>query len=324
MRFLFGVSVLFCLAGVWGFYKGNCLINAKMGRADTFVNLTADSYLQLTSYVYAQIFLSVFMIFAVKSLLDTEKEYSAVMYMERTVKEDKGLGKRTKLSILLILFGIPAVIAFGVLFLNDRSSVFIGMCIVILAMLPFAMVFEDRKPQARELLLIAVMAALEVVGRMAFFMLPQFKPVAALVIITGVSLGAEAGFLTGAVGSFVSNFFFGQGPWTPWQMFAFGIIGFLAGILFRGKSEETKANRILLSIYGGFAVFIIYGFVVDCSSAINFSSGFSLKNLWVVILSGLPFNFAHGVSTVIFLYILAKPMCRKLSRIKRKYGIMEQ
>ena len=86
------------------------------------------------------------------------------------------------------------------------------------------MIFEDRKPQAREVLLIAVMAAIAVVGRMAFFMLPQFKPVTAIVIITGISLGAEAGFLTGAVAGFVSNFFFGQGPWTPWQMFAFGII----------------------------------------------------------------------------------------------------
>ena len=101
------------------------------------------------------------------------------------------------------------------------------------------------------MLLIAVMAAIAVVGRMAFFMLPQFKPVTAIVIITGISLGAEAGFLTGAVAGFVSNFFFGQGPWTPWQMFAFGIIGFLAGLLFRGKREKYKKSKLILCLYGG-------------------------------------------------------------------------
>ena len=92
-------------------------------------------------------------------------------------------------------------------------------------MLPFFLVFENRRPQAREVVVIAVMAALAVAGRAAFFMLPQFKPTAAIVIIAGVGLGAEAGFLTGALAGFVSNFFFGQGPWTPWQMFAFGIPG---------------------------------------------------------------------------------------------------
>ena len=83
-------------------------------------------------------------------------------------------------------------------------------------MLPFFMVFEDRRPQAREVVIIAAMAGLGVAGRVAFFMVPQFKPAAAVVIISGVCLGGEAGFLTGALVGFVSNFFFGQGPWTPW------------------------------------------------------------------------------------------------------------
>ena len=135
----------------------------------------------------------------------------------------------------LILTAIPAVIFFGIFFLNDRSDYFIFLCIIILSMLPFFLVFENRRPQAREVVVIAVMAALAVAGRAAFFMLPQFKPTAAIVIIAGVGLGAEAGFLTGALAGFVSNFFFGQGPWTPWQMFAFGIVGFLGGLIFRRK-----------------------------------------------------------------------------------------
>ena len=108
-------------------------------------------------------------------------------------------------------------------------------------MIPFFMVFESRKPKARELIIISVLCAIAVSGRTAFFMTPQFKPVVAIVIISGVCFGGEAGFLVGAMTGFVSNFFFGQGPWTPWQMFCFGIIGFLAGILY--KKGILKNNK---------------------------------------------------------------------------------
>lgn len=140
-------------------------------------------------------------------------------------------------------------------------------------MIPFAMVFENRKPQARELIVIAVLAAIAVAGRAAFFMLPQFKPVVAIVIIAGVSLGAEAGFLVGAVAGFVSNFFFGQGPWTPWQMFCFGIIGFLAGIFF--KKGLLKKNKLSLCIFGGLATFFVYGGIINIGSLMMFTSEFS-------------------------------------------------
>ncbi|WP_373215743.1 ECF transporter S component [Ruminococcus sp. 5_1_39BFAA] len=326
LKIIFGLSILFCAAACFGGFWGNSLINGKMGREENFFNYTVNSFLQLTSYVYAAMFLSILMIFSVNMLLDTEKEDMPAVYMDRTVKEDRKIGKRTKVSVLIILVGIPLVIFFGIFFLNDRSSVFIGMCINILAMLPFLMVFEDRNPQAREILLIAVMAAIAVVGRVAFFMLPQFKPVSAIVIITGVSLGPEAGFLTGTMAGFVSNFFFGQGPWTAWQMFSFGITGFLAGVLFRRRKKDSwdGHRRFWLCAYGGAATFGIYGLIVDCASMLNFTGGFSWASFLAILASGLPFNLVHGLSTVIFLYFLADPMCRKLERIKKKYGILER
>ena len=100
-------------------------------------------------------------------------------------------------------------------------------------MLPFLLVFEGRRPKARELVTIAVLCAIGIAGRGLFFMLPQFKPVLALTIIAGVAFGGEVGFLVGAMTMLTSNMIFGQGPWTPWQMFAMGIIGFLAGVLFK-------------------------------------------------------------------------------------------
>lgn len=303
-------------------WQGNLFLNERMGRDSHFINLTIHSYLQLTAFPYAQWILAVVMLVVAGKLLDTQFEYQAAMYMERSVREDKTIGKRTKISILLILFAIPFLIFFGIFFLNDRSESFIALCIIGLAMIPFCMVFEDRRPQAREILLIAVMAAIAVVGRMAFFMLPQFKPVTAIVIITGISLGAEAGFLTGAITGFVSNFFFGQGPWTPWQMFAFGIIGFLAGLLFRGKREKYKKNKLILCLYGGIATLVIYGFLMDTSSVSMFGTGFSWETLMAMYVSGLPFNIVHGISTMVFLFFLAGPMDRKLERIKKKYGIL--
>ena len=323
VRFVFLLSTALPISAFVLSLQGNQMINERAGRVNDFLTLTVHSYLQLSSYAYAQLILGVLMFFVAGKLLNTQFEYAATMYMERSKKVDNRIGRRTKVSIFLILIAIPAMIFFGIFFLNNRSDSFIALCIIGLAMIPFAMVFEDRKPQAREILLIAVMATIAVVGRMAFFMIPQFKPVTAIVIITGIGLGPEAGFLTGAVAGFVSNFFFGQGPWTPWQMFSFGIIGFLAGLIFRGKRQKYRDNRLLLCLYGGIATLVIYGLLMDTSSVTTFGGELNWESFKAMYISGFPFNVIHGISTMVFLFFLAKPMNRKLDRIKKKYGILE-
>lgn len=322
----FSLHLLLAVSQTVLLMMGNVWLNDRMGRPNSFINLSLHSYMQLTSWVYAQILVCVGILALTGRFLSIREE-APPLYVERTSREDRRVGRRTWTAIVLILVAIPLVILFGIYFLNDRSSVFIGLCIICLAMLPFAMVFEDRKPQARELLLIAVMSGIAVAGRMAFFMVPQFKPVTAVVIIAGIGLGAEAGFLTGAISGFVSNFFFGQGPWTPWQMFAYGIIGFLAGLLFHRSRRLAKAPDwawvLIECVYGGLATLVIYGLIMDASGVLNFSSGFTWEMLLAKIISGLPFNFIHAVSTVVFLWLLARPMEKKLDRIKKKYGILE-
>ena len=234
---------------------------------------------------------------------------------------DKRLSRRTLLAAILILLIIPGTILFGVFFLNDRKYYFISLLIVIYTMLPFVMVFENRKPQARELIVVAVLAAIAVAGRAAFFMLPQFKPVVAVVIIAGVCFGAESGFLVGAVTGFVSNFFFGQGPWTPWQMYCFGIIGFLAGILF--KKGLLKKTKLPLCVFGGLATFLVYGGIINIGSLLIFTSQFSWKALLATYISGFWFDMVHAIATVFFLNIISRPMIEKLERIKIKYGLIE-
>ena len=329
VRFSFVWSGGMALAAVGCIAAANIFINNRMGRANSFINMTIHSYIQLTAWQYAQMILSVLMVLGAGKLLDTQAEYESQKYMERRIKVDRKIGKRTWTAMALILVAIPFVIFFGIFFLNDRSEIFIALCIIGLAMIPFFMVFEERKPQAREILLIAVMAAIAVVGRMAFFMIPQFKPMAAVVILAGVGLGAEAGFLTGAMAGFVSNFFFGQGPWTPWQMFSFGIIGFLAGILFRdpkkrsGSRKKEWKHKILLCVYGGLSVLIIYGLLMDTASVTMVGQDLSWQAFAASYATGFPFNVIHAVSTVIFLFFMAVPMERKLDRIRKKYGILE-
>lgn len=231
------------------------------------------------------------------------------------------LKKRTWAAVIGILL-IPAIIAFGVIVLEDRSYYFVSLLILAVTMLPFLLLFEHRKPMARELVLLATLSALAVAGRAAFFMLPQFKPVVAIVILTAVTLGPEAGFLVGAVSGFVSNFFFGQGPWTPWQMFSFGIVGFLAGILaVRGILPK---KRWALCLYGGIATVVIYGGIMNFSSAILFGGKLTVKSLLAIYASGVPFDLIHGASTVIFLFFLANPMMEKIGRVQKKYGLLEE
>ncbi len=232
------------------------------------------------------------------------------------------LSKRTLFAVFLILLLIPLTIFAGVRFLDDRKYYFVSLLIILETMIPFLMVFEARKPKARELIIISVLCALGVAGRAAFFMLPQFKPVVALVIISGVCFGGEAGFLVGAVTGFVSNFFFGQGPWTPWQMFSFGIIGLIGGVLFtKGFLRKTKSS---LCIFGFVATLIIYGGIMNPSSVIMAQTKLTWEMVLASYAAGLPLDVIHAASTVIFMWFIAEPMIDKLERIKIKYGLIEK
>ncbi|MCL1896938.1 MAG: ECF transporter S component, partial [Clostridiales bacterium] len=231
------------------------------------------------------------------------------------------LTRRTVVAAAMILLAIPLTIYVGAFFFGDRKYYFVSLLIVLETMLPFALVFESRKPQARELVVISVLCAIAVAGRAAFFMLPQFKPVVALVIIAGVAFGGESGFLVGAMTGFVSNFFFGQGPWTPYQMFAFGVIGFLAGVFFsKGLLRRTPAS---LAVFGAFAAVLVYGGIMNPATVMIYQSHPTLALLLASYLQGIPFDLVHAAATVTFLAIIARPMLEKLDRIKLKYGLVE-
>ncbi len=223
--------------------------------------------------------------------LETKNEQSeSKPNTAKRYKTEKAELRRRIVSIVLLLVFVPAVIAVGMLEFNDRYYYITASLIIICSFIPFLMLFEKRRPRARELVVIAVMTALGVAGRAAFYMLPQFKPIAATVIITGVSLGCEAGFITGALTAFVSNMFFGQGPWTPWQMFALGLLGFISGLVFR-KDIRTKTQRALLCLLRCIInLFFIYGGIMDSAYVLMAGSEPTLAALLAAYASGLPFN----------------------------------
>lgn len=158
--------------------------------------------------------------------------------------------KRTKVSSVIIFILIPVTIAIGCIFLNNERYMIVSLALLIYTMIPFFMVFEKRKPKAREIVLIAMMAAITVCAQMFFHMVLPVQIGTALIIISGISLGPEAGFLIGAIARFVCNFYMGQGPWTPWQMFCWGLLGFLAGLVFNKVDFDSLKSRNFKIIAG--------------------------------------------------------------------------
>lgn len=226
------------------------------------------------------------------------------------------------ISAFIIFILIPLTIVLSWHF-GDRRYYICSVLIMIYAMVPFFAGFERRRPQPRELVTLAVMCAVAVVSRVAFVMLPQFKPMVGIVMITGMALGPQAGFLTGALSALISNFIFGQGAWTPWQMFAFGMAGFIAGVLCR-KNIMGPRKPIINSVMGFMVTLVVVGMLLDTCTVFTMSSMINTESLAAVYLAGAPFNAVHGLATAATLLLLADPFMNKLERIKTKYGFMEQ
>ena len=226
---------------------------------------------------------------------------------------------RLTISLSIIFIVIPLVMYIGITMFGDRKYYFISIMIMLLACVPFVLSFERRKPQPREILTIAVMSAISVAGRCLFVVTPGFKPVAAITAITGFSLGAEAGFLTGASSALISNMFFGQGPWTPFQMFTWGMIGFMAGLLGKTGIMHKKIPLILFGIFAG----VFFSFGMDIWGAVSMYGVFSWEAYLLAISSAVPFTIIYAISNIIFLLLLTKPISEKLERIKHKYGILQ-
>lgn len=211
------------------------------------------------------------------------------------------------------------VVLSQLMFSENVNYYIVSVAILVASMLPFFVSFEVQKITAREITLVATMIALAVVSRAVFYLIPQFKPIAAVVVASAVCLGPQRGYIVGSFSAFISNFIFGQGFWTPFQMVALGLIGFVSGMIFK----KIKADRLSLSIVGFVLSFALYGFIVDMSTVISvYGNGFDLNGALSVYLTGLPFSLAFGVATALFLFLFGEAFIKKSTRIIVKYKIL--
>ncbi len=232
-------------------------------------------------------------------------------------KARRRLSPGRALAVALVLLLIPLTLAAGTFWLEDRRYYFISLLIVLECIAAFFLAFEGRRPQTRELVLLAVLCAIGVAGRQVFYMLPEFKPVAALVVVSGAALGAETGFLVGSVTMLASNMLFSQGPWTPWQMFAMGLVGFLSGLVFR----RLRPTRTALCVYGAAACVVIYGGIMNLQSALTWAHTLNWPTVLSYLAAGFPMDCVHAAAAWVFLWFGGEAMLEKLERMKRKYGL---
>lgn len=222
------------------------------------------------------------------------------------------------LMLFTVLGSLVFVLIWQVLFAKSINYYISSIVVLVLSMLPLFAVFEAKSLTARNLTLTATLIALAVVGRAAFYLIPQVKPIAAIVIASAVCLGSQRGYIIGAFSAFVSNFIFGQGIWTPFQMVALGTVGLLAGLVF----QRLKVNRYTLSVVGFFLASFVYGIIVDMSTVLSvYGNNITLKGALSVYASGAVFNLVFGVSTAVFLFLFGMPFITKIERISTKYAI---
>lgn len=226
------------------------------------------------------------------------------------VIKSKALRSSLKVAVPFII--IPALAVFGSVAFDRKRHIIISLAIAVFSLLLFAAGFERKSTGTRRLVIVSVMTALCFAGRF----IPLLKPVTALTVITALYLGGEAGFLVGSLSALLSNFYFGQGPWTAFQMLAWGLIGLAAGIL----ADPLKKSRILLIIYG-IATGIVYSLIMDIWSVLLYADRFDLRLYLGTVVTALPFMISYIISDVLFLALLAEPFGEKLDRIRIKYGV---
>ncbi len=237
-----------------------------------------------------------------------------------------------RLAVIFVLFPVLAVlgtlyfkgeISPGMFFFDATGSggriyLHIALTLVVLMLVVFFAAYEDRRPGVSEMVMTASMVALNVAGRAAFFMFADVKPVYAITIISGIALGSIPGFMTGAMTMLVSNLMFGQGPWTPWQMFALGMTGFVSGVLSRAGLIPRK--RFTLSLYGFFVTILVFGGIMNPAAMLLSSAEPDMKLLLASYVSGFPVDIIKGISTFVFLWFGAGGFFEKFERIGKVYS----
>ena len=227
--------------------------------------------------------------------------------------------KKSHIATLITFFLlIPATLFLGTK-ISGRSYYITGTLIIVEMMIPFFMAFEGRKPQARELVIIAVLSALAIAGRV-LIPIPNFKAIFAIIMLAGIAFGPETGFMVGAIAAFGSNFVYGQGAYTPWQMFSYGSAGMMAGFVF--AKGRLPRKLWLMTIFGFVSVVLVVGPIMDSMSLFLGFVKMNREAFGIVFVPGFAFNCINGLCTAAVILVFGKPFLGILNRIQVKYGML--
>lgn len=219
---------------------------------------------------------------------------------------------RTLLRWAIPFLAVPLLVLLSATVFREKQHLLISFGVAALAVVLFLAGFERKAVGSRRLVIVSVMTALCITGRF----IPLFKPITALTIITAMYLGGESGFLVGALAALLSNFYFGQGPWTAFQMLAWGLIGLFAGYL----AQPMKKHRALLLLYGVLSG-LVYSMAMDVWTVMWYDSALNWSVYLSAIIAALPHTILYALSNFAFLWFLARPFGEKLERVKIKYGV---
>lgn len=214
------------------------------------------------------------------------------------------------------LVAVPLAMAVCAL-LDVEQTAGLTLLVVCLSLLLMFGSLERRRLRLRQLMPTTVLAALAAAGRILFAPIPDVKPVSAICIVAGATLGPASGFATGALAALVSNMFFGQGAWTPWQMYAWGLVGYLSGVFAR----HGWLGRRGAACAWGFVSALLYGLILNGWYVLGFVRPLTWQGVLLAYAAGLPLDVMHGAATVGFLLLIWGPWRRSLERVVVKYGL---
>lgn len=178
-------------------------------------------------------------------------------------------------------------------------------------LLAMALDFEVRQVSAQDLVALALLGALAAASRVPFAAIPSLQPVTFLVMATSHALGRKAGFIVGALAAFLSNFYLGQGPWTPWQMMAWGLCGL---------ALPRNLGKYGLSLYG-LATGFLFGWWMNAWIALSAGWEASLGT-WVTLnMASFPMDLTHGLGTLFFIGVFWSPLEKIFIRVQTQYGL---
>ena len=221
-----------------------------------------------------------------------------------------------------VLLAVPVVMG-AALYTGLAQSALLMLAVVALVLCLFFAGYEAGRPALRQIMPTLVLAALAAAGRILFGPIPDFKPVSAIAIIAGATLGRRNGFMVGALAALTSNFFFGQGMWTPWQMYAWGMVGYVGGVLADADAFRRAAGSVRMPalLAYGFASALLYGVIVNAYDVIGFVHPLTWVGIVARVASAVPFDVTHGIATCVFLAALYAPWTRRIDRVVRKFAL---